>query len=283
MRQSTLMESLSNENLITENPVDTTSVDSLRQSFADDCYRKTREFYGAKYTDYLAALGVEASWSILDEPEVIGQKHCDLRYKIINSTANTREAPEAGEAVGDPAGYYDGVCSLRIKKTFCPEHGMICVYAVPKIDTYAIRESGPFSITKREYTEFYQPEQMTIRQMEVNRQLLNYTAADDDDQRLPVYEDYRKGQNLITANSVTTDAAAAQASMEIGLNNAYLQTFDDGETNVSYNYRSPAAIDNAFQGRLGGNSELINYQITSAHKLMRLSPLRPDMSSHGVA
>lgn len=66
MRRSTFMESTLEENQNVETPLNATTIEGLRQEFAEDRFRKTRQFYGDKYTDYLAALGVEASWSMMN-------------------------------------------------------------------------------------------------------------------------------------------------------------------------------------------------------------------------
>ena len=60
---------------ITEQTIDTSGatlgVDDIREAFALDDFKKMREFYGERYVDYLRAVGVQANWTILDEPESI--------------------------------------------------------------------------------------------------------------------------------------------------------------------------------------------------------------------
>ena len=57
-----------------------------------------RAFYGDRYTDYLRSLGVNASWSVLSEPETIGKIHTDWKYRQIANTSvsNTPGDSELG-------------------------------------------------------------------------------------------------------------------------------------------------------------------------------------------
>lgn len=274
MRPSTWHESLENETSVTETDISGDStVSDLRQSFAKDRFDKVRQFYGSKYTDYLAALGVQASWSILDEPETIGKKHADLPYRMINATADTSGNTGTAEYVGDPAGYFDGVNSLSLKRTFCPEHGIIAVYAVPRMDTLNDSVGGLPLMTKINTEDYFSPEYLTERKVDIRNRLLGEgNGSGSSIYRSPIYEDLRKGINYIAGHDLET----AQS--------LYFATFNGtNATNISYNTRNPNTIDDLFVGRLGGDVTKANYQLTSRYRIKRSSPIRPDSSSHGVA
>ena len=49
----------------------TLSVDAIREAFNKDNFNKVKAMYGSRYVDYLASVGVQADWSILEEPELI--------------------------------------------------------------------------------------------------------------------------------------------------------------------------------------------------------------------
>ena len=111
------------------------SVDALRRGFAEDRWTKTREYYGTKYVDYLSALGVRIPWSIAEEPELIGKSNKDWR---LNQTTATVDGVAAGGGennfVGNPAGFWETQNACRIKPTFCPEHGLIYMCGVARVD-----------------------------------------------------------------------------------------------------------------------------------------------------
>ena len=116
---------------------ETISIKDLRRGFTQDRFRRVRDFYGDKYTDYLASLGVKASWSIADEPELIGKASKDWTLQTTNATVNgiASGSPEDVNFVGDPAGYFRGTHACRIRPTFCPEHGLIFMVGVARMET----------------------------------------------------------------------------------------------------------------------------------------------------
>lgn len=275
MRPSTFMESLKTAADTPETDITgDTTVSDLRESFAKDRFDKTRQYYGSKYTDYLAALGVQANWSILEEPEIIGRKHADLPFRMISATTDIAAVTPTGEEeatnVGDPAGYFDGVNTLNLRRTFCPEHGIIGVFAVPRMDTLNIKQGGYPLQCKVDFRDYYSPEYLTERTQEWPNRITGGAVLETaSDYRTPIYADLRKGCHMVAG-----DPNALLAP--------YFATFSGGTaTNLSYLSRSPNEIANDFQGRLA--TGLAQYQLTSVHRLQRNSPVRPDNSSHGVA
>ena len=74
----------------------TTDTDTIRAAFAQDQFNKLRAFYGDRYVDYLATLGVKTNWSVLEEPELIGQVHHDWNYRLIAATGGDPNAETSG-------------------------------------------------------------------------------------------------------------------------------------------------------------------------------------------
>ena len=111
--------------------LDTTNVDTFRNSLAKDMFDKTRLYYGDKYTDFLRALGVSAQRSLVDEPELLGMTKHKMQYRRVSNLAGTQEEP-----LGEKSGYYEANFSAKIKKSFFPEHGII-------MGVYALRPEAP--------------------------------------------------------------------------------------------------------------------------------------------
>lgn len=271
MRQSTFFEALQPDANQKEVAIPTGSITDLREAFSQDRFNKIRSFYGNDYVDYLAAMGVEASWSILDEPEVIGMKHADLRYKIVNATANVDPTTQDPTALAQPAGYYDGVVTCKVNRTFCPEHGLICFMGVPRIDTLNTAQSGLPLLAKNLATQFFSPEYLTERKQEWPDSLLGTGGVETvKDTVTPIYEDLRKASHIIAGGAPASDL--------------YFATFDSPTADYTkYNLRFPEELDNLFTGVLGGGESICQQQMTSVFRLQRLSPIRPDTSSSGVS
>ncbi len=270
-RPSTFMESLMTADQTPELPMVATTITELRAEFAEDRFQKVRQFYGEKYTDYLAALGVEVPWSILDEPEVIGTKHTDMRFKTTSTTSDSTGG--SNESVGDPAGIYDAVNTLNIRKTFCPEHGLIGIYCVPRLDLQNLDQGSPPIAFKTDRNEYYSPEYLTERTVGWPDRMLGVLGLiDTEDSRTPIYEDLRKGMHLNGGVGRSQKEAAYYAWWE-----------GSGAKATDYRKMEPTVMDKYFQGTLGGDEKVTNFQVTSVHRLTRTSPIRPDNSSHGVS
>ena len=130
----------------------------MRRAFAEDRFKKIRGYYGEKYTEYLAALGVKASWSISDEPELIGKASKDWQFSQTNATVNGI-ASGGGEEnyVGDPAGQFQGGHATRIRPTFCPEHGLIMMIGVARMETVNDFGNCPPWLGKDRWERYYTP------------------------------------------------------------------------------------------------------------------------------
>lgn len=252
-------------------PVDTVggsvAIDDLRAGFAVDRIKKLRGFYGNKYTDFLASLGVEAGWSILDEPEVIAKKGVDLQFRTTKATYQASDTITGGaSALGSMGGQWQGGCKLPIKRTFCPEHGLIAVFAVVRLERYNVRHSHAL-LHKLNPDQYWRPELAYQRLEDVSWLLGTNTLAQQ--AVVPPFEDLRKGQNLV-AGQGAVDAAY--------LANQHAVLYDDSDESV-IDITTPNATDftGLFAGQLSQQVQLIN-----EFRLVKHSPVKPDVRNVGV-
>lgn len=236
---------------ITEETVDTSGstlgVDDIREAFALDNFRKMREMYGERYVDYLRAIGVQANWSILEEPECIAKLHTDLPFRFVNATDTT--------SLGAAAGYFNGSSSLKFRKTFVPEHGLIAVYGGLKFDPIFVNTPCNPLLAKSDRSDFWSPEfEMTrVKQWPSTIFESGNVAYVVDDIR-PKFEEHRKGLN---ENGYTDDLGTPPV-------NAF--GFINTERALSYG----ATTDEFVEANLGGT---YTHQWTTQWRLQRLSPV----------
>ena len=172
------------------------NTDDIREAFAADMFKKTREFYGERYVDYLAALGVNASMEMSDQPEMLGQIHANWRFHAVSNTA--ANATESAN-LGDAAGYFASTVTIDLKgKKFMPEHGLIGAYVVVKPQpAYTDGMSYPV-FEKVNVEDYWTPEYEGTRvKAWQNRTFLSSgTAATADTWATPRFEDLRRGINI---------------------------------------------------------------------------------------
>jgi hypothetical protein len=271
LRPTSILERAKENIDISEQTIDTSgatiTTHDIREAFSQDRFNKIREFYGSKYTDYLAAHGVEASWSILDEPELImvGQKK--LNHSTVESTADSGTAN-----VGDIAGRWSGSVMGKLKRTFAPEHGLIQMFAVTRVIMPVEQNVGPLTHIKTEREQWYSPEFETHR----TEQLTALNEAHPTTPQTPVALTFEKYDNLRYGYNVASVLDTAGKS-------AYFATRSiDNSTDpvAQIRYIDPDDLQPYLQNALGEDSQL-TYACT--HRLQRLSPLRPTGAIRGVA
>lgn len=244
---------------LVEGTPNTVTVNTIRRAFATDRLNRLRAWYGSKYTDYLASIGVEANWAILEEPECIGKKAADLRYSTTKSTYQAAE-PVAGGAspLGGPGGSFDAFASCPVKRTFCPEHGLIAVMGLVRLERYNSAAQSPTNI-KNSREQYWDPMfEQASRAAWTSSAVLGAGATEPI--RMPPFEDYRKGVNLVAAKT-GADLSLAYANV---FTSALMST---GE----YLTPGPEHYDALFQGDLGAHVQTVN-----TWRLIRNSPVRPD-------
>lgn len=185
---------------------DTTSVDTLRGSFAEDRFNKIRAFYGHKYVDYLKTLGVEAQMGIIDNPELIGKVSVMYKQNMVANTGVTADLAENG-------GYYSiQGHELKLKKFFASEHGMIIGVANAQVEYSNSGYSHPV-YGKHAPEHFWSPQydSETVQTYSAPLYVKNGTAAfsslDFSNQR---YLDLKTGFKLVhleAGNSAITNQA----------------------------------------------------------------------------
>lgn len=197
-RESTLDESWNNydEDEGVRIPVQTdangsyTTLDSVRRSYSLDRFEKMRDFYGSRYTDVLKGYGVKADWGILQEPECIGLSNNDWRFVKKSSTGDN--------AFGEEKGYFEGEYKLKLRKTFCPEHGIIGIFAVPRADVFNQFYAGNI-IGSRNFSEptaWYDPVGWSgYNSQSFPKRLISRAATRGERAETQLGEHLRKGRN----------------------------------------------------------------------------------------
>jgi len=235
----------------------TLAVDDIRKAFAEDQFAKMRQFYGQRYTDYLLAMGVKTPWTLLDEPESIGQLHTDLPYRMINNTSPDDPAGPDIQNLGFNAGYFSGRGTLRMKRTFIPEHGIIGWYGCVRVDPLVPESptSPEDSFSTRE--EYFSPEFESEKIQKYSNQLLESDNVNFElDLERPKYDQHRKGLN----ENVLIDLSATRSEI-MGM------AFDG---DVKDKYEVNDFNDEFQQGTLPTTNQ---FQVTGQWNVIRNSPI----------
>ena len=233
------------------------TVDELRDALGRDQFKKMRAFYGERYVDYLASLGVSIPWTIQDYPKTIGKKHTDWAYRsVANTTAPDGTANT--QFVGEQQGYFDSKAILDCRKTFIPEHGLLGFYAVLRADpTY---DESPIGAHQRKDSRqlYWSPEFDGIKERMWTTQLLidDPVNGGEDTVQRPNWEEHRKGLNE------NTEWGDPQAS---GERMAFVQP--DATDPVL----DPTNYDAMFDQTYFGNNAIA--QFTAEYRLRRYSPI----------
>jgi len=173
-----------------------TTVNRLRQALTEERFQKAREYYGGRYVDFLAATGIKANWNILDEPECIGLSNNDWQYKKVKGTGENNLAQVSG--------YFEGANSLKLRKTFCPEHGLIVVVGAVRADLFNQQQGSHIVCHKNERTDFWSPEYMHLGDRLVPTATVSRGYGGNfppPPLYTPHFEEYRCGRSETTGNT----------------------------------------------------------------------------------
>lgn len=236
------------------------SVNVIRELFSQDAWNKMRAYYGDRYIDYLAALGVRADWAILQEPEQIGSCQGRWPFKVVQATGAVADE----YAISTPRGYFAGGCDLNIRDTFCPEHGLVAIYAFVRADFLYEVVPQPQALAKNSRVHYWSPEYNTITQRNVNDFTMYDSATPE--WNFPTFEEHRVAINQHTA----LDGQAVPMSQ---INTAGWYYPNDGTDSVNaYRIVDPATTSGVFD-----NTQLFPYDVpiqwTSDLALVRHSPV----------
>jgi len=235
----------------------TVTVDAVREAFAQDQFNKVRNYYGDRYTDYLATIGVKANWSITDDPELIGQSKNSWKYNVTNATAQTTGGPE----VAEPAGYWQGQFKLNLRRTFTPEHGLVVMVATTNIEQMSRLASPPLGSFDA-VEDYWSPERDAVKERQYTEAIWEGAASVDDSVDMPNFEHLRKGMNI----GVSGDSSNFQN-----------YAFTPNLTTVgSYKTVSPTALDTLFQnyiGKIPAGATDAQMCLAADHRLVKRSPV----------
>jgi hypothetical protein len=165
------------------------NVDDLEVAYAESDYVRAVETFGRGYEDTLARCGVKYDNDVLERAERLAVVRSDFQYKS--------NMLSQGLGQGFPGGVYDGVVNVRVSSKYLPEHGIVGVYAVPRIEVMREGIAGPPILGKLQYNDFWLPEYEVEQFKEWPNKLFGYNNADGQDFVLPNYHEYRQGHNIV--------------------------------------------------------------------------------------
>ena len=231
------------------------TVDDVREAFAKDHFDKVRQFYGERYTDYLRSLRVEPGWSVTDTPEVRGKMSTDWKFRQIASTTTAD--------LGEAAGYFSSNVKIPVRKTFCPEHGLIGAFVVVRADPFF----GATSV----------PAAPILQKMDLNQ----YWAPQFDSEKEEIW-----GDSLLESGAtVTYDIARRKFDdYRLGLNENYVPTVGGSNEVYGLQVGTLSAPDTMTPSSFNANFDLtylvddMHYQATSQVRLAR----RSQISKNGI-
>lgn len=240
----------------------TVNTDDIREALARDQFNKMRAYYGKRYVDYLAAVGVKASWNTLDAPELIGKVHTDWKMRLTTADAATE--------LGDSAGYFNSTPVIDLNRTFCPEHGLIAIVACVRGDVARVGGMNHPALVKTEHDDYWSPEYSTVKNKAWQSSLFEQggSVTELTTFATPEWEDLRKGININADPELgwgTPDGAAA-----------YTAWMSANETSRNFKENLPNTWDKFF--RSDRMFSFAHYQITAQHRLTKMSPI----PKHGV-
>lgn len=238
------------------------SVEQLRSAMAQDRFQRMRDFYGARYTDYLAAVGVKATWSVLDEPECLAVSNND--WKATETRSSTSTSGEDAVLVGQKFGQFQGEYKTRIPRTFCPEHGVVMVVCAARSDVFNARQGYHTVCAKTDRSQFYSPEFSFELSQEWPAKVVDHNLTGE--VVTPRFEDYRCGRN--EWNGIATNAKTYAPFSAVG------SVGDIGH--LLGTLINPAGA-NVFVGELGDQ-----VQVYTETRMTRRSPVPPTHRKVGI-
>ncbi len=260
-RPSTFHEAVPEASSVAAETIDTSgstlSVDDIRDAFNKDRFNKVKQYYGDRYVDYLAALGVQVPWTIQEAPELIGSKRGTLKYQMINPTNADTTTPLGPEGLA--GGYFTFDASVRIKRKFFPEHGIVGAFALPKLESFPIKSSYPLlSFDLQE--QYWSPERNGARTVNYPGHLW-LGGADTSEVGMPQWEHLRHGANM---GGETTASLLGYAA------------YEDPNTMALYKSLGASSLQSIFQDNLGniaGRGDAIQIASTCTWSLVKQSPV----------
>lgn len=170
-----------------------TTVQDFRQALSQERFDQARQYYGDRYVDYLRALGVEAGWTVLEEPELLGKINKPLTYRVIDPTGNVDSAGTQDYPSGRSGGYWEQQITLPIQKSFLPEHGLIGIYGTVLLDDSRSNYQDPIDYMP-DPEHYWSPERDTNANQDWPDIIWNPTGTGT--VTMPMFEHLRKPASL---------------------------------------------------------------------------------------
>lgn len=244
----------------------TFNMDEIRAALSRDNFQKLRDYYGSRYVDYLAAIGVKGEFAMLDEPELIGKVHHTLPLEV---TQATNDLTTETQFIGTPGAQWKGSTALVLKKSFVPEHGLICFYSVNRLDCPHNQSECPAAYMF-DKDDFWSPELQVGKVKNYDPGI--FGAVGGNEWFAPDFEHLRKGVNM-TSNATAGPVQEGTYFFDRGTNQS------DANTYVNANSNSWNNVDNIFDNTFGvipGTTSTAHFTITADHRLSKNSPVKPN-------
>lgn len=159
-------------------------------------------------------------------------------------------------------GYFDSGVSLKLNKTFCPEHGLIALFVCARTDP--LRTTGMmYPVASKEvYSDFYTPEHATRRSKDWYDSVWHSsgTTVAQGNFYTPMYEEYRKGINI----NATPPAAYATTD---------IPAFYTADSDTADDYRAITASDFDTFFRSTNGSTQGQFSLYNELRLIKNSPV----------
>lgn len=233
---------------------------SLREALATEAQKIAAEFYGERYVDTLARVGVNIREELLEVPEVIGTRHSNWDYRMVAGTGSGAE--------GDQGGYFNTTSEVTIRPTFCKEHGLIALFGCTRGDLVRTDGMNYPLLEKTSVEDYWMPErEVNIIKAWKNRTFQNGSAdtTTADEFYTPNFQDLRQGININAAPSGTWVPATSDGYFAYTTQS---EDKDDFLRHLASDFSSFFATDRMSLG---------NMQWTVRPRLDKISPVSPPL------
>ena len=202
-------------------------INDFRRAFALQRYKEARNFYGARYTEYLRYLGITPSDARLQRPEYLGGGTTMINFSEVLQTGAEATIGDTGFGVGDMYGH--GIAAMRTNKVrrFIEEHGYIhTLMSVRPKTIYSSAMAKHWIYQDKE--DFYQRELEHIGAQEIkNREVVaQHTDQDGTFGFNERYMQYRTAHSRVSADfrgTLNYWHMARELPTNVALNNDFVK------------------------------------------------------------
>lgn len=244
----------------------TLDIELLKDAQADYRRERAEYFFGSsnpsnpssrQYYEYLRRLGVQPGFEVDYSPRLIGEGHAQGEFSTVVDTGGTA-------STGSPSGFWNGRLQMKSFHNSIPEHGVVGVFAVVRLDLpQGDCNATPLSM-KDSTEQYFGLEERTRSPHAWPDSLVADVVAPARDLYAPAFEDYRTPAGQMFAEEDTSGF----------VDNNYVITGRSRTSRTVAALRSFAEVDaTQFFRNFIGNDQ----QVAFLHEVKgyRLSPVTP--------